>query len=341
MRLLTLFLSVFLVLCFESKAHAGYVLINEKLYHSDELPSYSEEKHYALAVRAFDACKFDEAAKQFRILAINFSGCDEARDAWFFAGVSYYELSDLDLANYALSSYLACQTAPHYFEEAVYYKLCIADRLAAGEMIHPIESIKLPKCIPARGLALEIYDEVITLMPTSEMASEALYKKAGMQWSYGLYREAIVTYQTLIRRFPKHEMAPDCYLNMLYIYLAESRIEFQNPDILSFAEITLKKFEQDFPRDEGIETGKCVIATIREVFASGLYNIADFYMRTCHTRAAVIYYQMVIVKFPGTKTADRALDQLKVICPEALSAVCQASPSGEGEVSEKYDLEVL
>ena len=337
--LLTLTLASVLFLYAEGKGYAGYVLINERLYHSDELPCYSEEKHYNLAVRAFDACDYAESAKHFRILALNFSECEISADAWFFAGVSYYKLSDLDLANSALSCYLTSKTAPHYFEEAIYYKLCIADRLACGERIHPIESYKLPKCITARDLALEIYDEVISMLPTSEMAAKALFKKANLQWSFELRRDAIATYQTLIRRFPKNEMVQDSYLNILYIYLAESRIEYQNPDIFSFAEITLRRFEQDFPKDEKIETGECILATIREVFASGLYNIAEFYMRTCETRAATIYYQMVIAKFPTTKTANRALCQLRLICPNGMPQVISCKK--EIECDEKYDIEEL
>src|SRR5687768_14523625 len=100
-----------LLFLFEGKGYAGYVLIDEKLYHSDELPSHTEEKHYALAVRAFELENYQEAAKQFRILAINFGSSPLSQDAWFFAGVSYYYLSDLDLSNNAISSYL-CQTAP-------------------------------------------------------------------------------------------------------------------------------------------------------------------------------------------------------------------------------------
>ncbi|CRX37827.1 outer membrane protein assembly factor BamD [Estrella lausannensis] len=343
-------LFLFLALGSIQPVFGGYVLIDGTLYHSDEIPSFSEEKHYELATNAFYSCDFEEAAKQFRILAINWPGCTYGQDAWFFAAVSYYETCDLDFSNCALTAYLRCQTAPRYFEEAVYYKLLIADRLAAGEMIHPIESTKLPKCIPAKGLAMEIYDEVISLMPTSELAAHAMFRKGCLEWSFGQYREAIATYQSLIRKFPKHELAPDAYLNMLRVYLAESRIEYQNPDILSFADITLRKFRQDFPKDERIDEGEVVVATIYEVFASGIYNIGEFYLRTKHPRAAVIYYQMVIAKFPTTKMAERAMCRLQNICPEGLETVierCRARaataegtslPEGNGEFFHFEDL---
>lgn len=320
---------------FLSKGYAGYVLIDEVLYHSDELATYSEEDHYRLAVRAFDKRDYEEAARQFRILGINYH---TSEDAWFFAGVSYYETCDLDFANSAFSKYLSCQKAPVYFEESVYYKLCIAERLAAGEKIHPIESRKLPKCIPAKTLALDIFDEVISLMPTSEFAEHALYRKGCLQWSFGLYKDAIATYQMLIRRFPKSEMTPDCYLNILSIYFVESRIEFQNPDIISFAEITLRKFEQEFPKDERLGEAEAILCSIKEVFASGLYNIAEFYMRTCHPRAATIYYQMVCLKFPHTKVARKAESALQVLCPDGIPIICQSESTG---ADEKFDFETL
>lgn len=161
----------------------------------------------------------------------------------------------------------------------------------------------LPKWVSAQDSALEIYDEVVAALPNHALTIQALLSKADLLCRMEEYRECIDTYQLIIRRFPKHEIIPSCYLKIAESYYEQSRYEFQNPDILALAELNVRKFKNDFPRDEGIEAAEQTICQIKELYAKGLCDLGLFYERMEKPEAAAIYFQSSIEEFPDTKVA--------------------------------------
>ena len=66
---------------------------------------------------------------------------------------------------------------------------------------------KMPQWVSAHEDALNIYDEVIATLPRHDVAARSLFNKARMLSGDGKYKESIDSYQILIRRFPKHQLA--------------------------------------------------------------------------------------------------------------------------------------
>jgi outer membrane protein assembly factor BamD (BamD/ComL family) len=170
---------------------------------------------------------------------------------------------------------------------------------------------------------LGIYDEVVAAMPSHELAALSYYYKGCLLWKMKSYAEAVESYQTLIRRFPKHELVPEAYLYITKVYLDQSRREFQNSDLLAFAEVNLKKFKSEFPRDEHVEIAEREVARIKEVYACGLYDTAYFYERIGKPQASVIYYENAILQFPTTHVAQASRSRLSRLAPGALKQVEQ------------------
>jgi hypothetical protein len=119
----------------------------------------------------------------------------------------------------------------------------------------------------------------------------------------GNFRDAVDTYQMLIKRFPKNELTPDCYLKIAESFCQQSLYEFQNPDILALAELNVRKFKEEFPRDEKTETADGYVCRIKEMYAKGLCDVGLFYERMGQPEAAIIYYQSSIEEFPDTNVA--------------------------------------
>src|SRR5262249_4441591 len=163
---------------------------------------------------------------------------------------------------------------------------------------------------------VEIYDEVIAAMPSGDMAAHAMYAKGWLLWTLKDYRGSTDSFQLLIKRFPKHQLAPECYVMITHIYLDQAYYEFQNPDLLAFAQMTAKKFRQEFPRDERLEKADDNVMHIKELYAFGLYETGRFYERTCNPSASVIYYQNTISQFPDTYIAQQCRERLAILCPE-------------------------
>lgn len=301
-----------------STIDAAWTEKDRGLLQMDKAPSFPADEHYQLATEAFNRKNWEVAVRQFSIIATNFPATTFGLDANFYMGVSYYHLCEFDLANYEFDKYLQCQTNPRYFQEAIEYKYCIAEQFRSGAKRHYFGTKQMPKWASGTGLALDIYDEVIAAMPSHDIAAQALSGRGYLLWKQKDYRESIEAFQCLIRRFPKHELAPESYLVINRIYLDQCQREFQNPDLLAFAEINLEKFENQFPGEERIEQAHADVLRIKEVYARGLFDTAQFYERVRQPKAAVIYYQKAIIDFPETTVSTRCISRLSRLCPSAL-----------------------
>lgn len=297
-------------------AEAAYTLKKGKIVNVEYIASYSAQEHFSLGCNAVESQDWQEALKQFRIVITNFPTTVYGQEANYYEGVCYYHLKELDFANECFTLYLKSQSNPRYFQETIEFKYAIAEQLAEGAKRRFFGTKKLPKWACGKDLALKIYDEVAAAVPSHEIAARALVSKGCLLWKMRDYRSSTEAFQLVIRRFPKHELTPECYLFISRVFIDQCRIEFQNPDILAFAQINLRKFKQDFPREERICEVEKNVQVIKEIYAKGLYDTGRFYERTCKPAASIIYYKNTILQFPDTCVAELCRTRLLCLDPE-------------------------
>ena len=176
----------------------------------------------------------------------------------------------------------------------------------------------MPKWLSAKDLAVEIYDEVIATLPRHELASEALYRKGKLHYELEDFKASIEAYQTLIRRFPKHTRAPDSYVGIAHVYLKQCEVEFKDPDFLDLARLNVKKFREDFPAEDRLESAQTMLLDMEERYAADLYETGQFFERTKKPKAAALYYHNIKSRYPDTKAAqnsEKRLQKLKIELP--------------------------
>lgn len=312
-----LFFAVFLLLgvSLSSYSFAAYTLVEGHIVDVNDLATMPLEEHYRLGVTAMNECDWREASEQFRIITLNFPNTTQGQDSFYYLGVSYFYLNELDFANEAFSGYLKAHSTPQYFEDAIAYKFTIANRFRCGAKKRLFGSSKLPKWASGQSLALEIYDEVIAAVPCHELAVQSMYIKAFMLWEKRAYREGIDVFLQLIRRFPKHELAPESYLAITCVYLDQAEREFQNQDLLDLANVAVRRFQVEYPGDERVCQAEYNYQKIKEVFATGLFETGKFYERIEKPCAAVLYYRKVLNQFPNTVVAQFCYYRLSLIDP--------------------------
>lgn len=296
-----------------SVLEGALVLRNGSLVDADEVAKYSPEQHYSLGAIAYQQLNWDEAARQFRIVATNFPNSEVGPNSWFYLAISYYNLQEYDFANDAFSNYLKCHTNPEFFEDSIEYKFRIANLFKSGARCRFFGTKHLPKWASGRDHAIAIYDEVIAAVPCHELAAWSLFYKAQMFKEDRLFNQSIDIYQLLIRRFPKHELAPESYMAISKIFIVQSGYEKHNPDLLAFAQINLRRFQNDFPRDERTCIVEQDVQQLKEIYATSLYETGQFYERTYHDLASVIYYQKAVDEFPDTQIASKCRQRLQVL----------------------------
>lgn len=298
--------------------YAAYTIKDGSFINTDELAIYPVEVHYNMGVDAMEKDDWDEASRQFRIVSNSFPNSSYAPDALFYLGAADYNIAEYDSANEAFSKYLKSQANPKFFLEAIDYKFAIAEQFKYGAKRRFFGSKHLPKWATGRSLAVEIYDEIISAMPCNEIAAKALYSKGCLQLQLKDYRQSIESFQSVTKRFPKHELAPECYRMITKVYLEQCQYEFQNPDILAFAQINLRRFKHDFQREERLTEAEQDVLRIKEVYARGLYDTGQFYERIQQPQASVIYYHNAIKQFPDTYVAELCKQRLYRLNPNMI-----------------------
>ena len=320
-----LFACLVLLTCFSHPIlNAAYIFKNGSLVDVKDAATLSMQEHYNLGIEALKKKDWSEAVQQFRIVTMNFPEADLSQEAFYFLGIAYYNTKDVDLANKNFTSYLQKQKNPKHFESAFRYKLAIAEAFKTGAKKHLFNQEKLPQWFSAKEEAIKIFDEIANSLPNHDIAAKALFSKADLQRAESEFKGCIETYQMLIKKFPKTDLAAQSYVKIAEVALEQCQVEFQNPDILSLAQINLKKMNADFPRATGqIQKAKTCLYEMNEVYANGLYETGQLYERKKLPRASILYYNEAISEFPETKIADQCKVRLKALEPYAKEIALQ------------------
>ena len=297
----------------------AYTVKEGKLVNVEHVATLSVQEHYSAALEAYQKKKWDELVKQAYIVKTNFPATPFAQEAVFYLGIGYFQQKEYELANEEFTAYLKKQATPKHFEEAIEYKFAIAEKYQKGAKKHLMGWQTLPKWVPAKEEALEIYDEVIMALPHHDLGAKALYGKARLLFKDEDYKSSVDTYQMLIRRFPKHALSAQSYLGIAEVYLTQCQNQYPDPDFLDLAQINLRKFRLDFPQDEEIKAAENMLSEMQETYAKNLYETAQFFERTKKPHASIIYYTKVVTKYPNTRSASfaqRRLETLQAQMPE-------------------------
>ena len=182
----------------------------------------SVQTEYNTILTAFQKKEWQDVIAHTKVVVKEFPDSAFLSEIYYLAGIAYFQKSDYELSNFYFSQFLEKYSTPKYFEEALSYKFQIAEKFETGSGRHMFGWEKLPNWMSAREEAYELYDEVIKTLPRHDLTASALHNKARMLTYDYKYKEAIESYQTLIRRFPKHPLAPKSYLLISEIYLKQS-----------------------------------------------------------------------------------------------------------------------
>lgn len=300
---------------FATSLEAAFTFQNGKLIDAEKVATLPVDQHYNLGLNAMNSQDWREASRQFAIVSTQFPTSSFGQEAFYQLGLAEFNMGEYDFANNAFSQYLKCQTNPQHFLSAIEYKYEIAEKFRLGARRRFLGTKQLPRWATGKTIALKIYDEVIGAMPSHEIASKALYAKGFLLWEMEEYRDSIDAFQLLCKRFPKHELTPECYVIISRIYVDLCQSEPQNPDILAFAELNARKFRQVFPKEQRLSAADQNVQYIKELYAGALYETGRFYERVKKPQASIIYYYNAITQFPKTEIAQKCKERLHVLDP--------------------------
>ena len=247
------------------------------------------------------------------VLAYHFPTSPFVQETAYLMGFAFFQMGQYEHANESLSAYLTHSSQHSHFEEAIQMKFEIAEAFHKGKRKRLFGSHKMPAWLPAKEDAIAIYDEVISTVPHSELASKSLLAKADIQAELYDFKSSVETLSQLIRRFPKEEGAAEAYLQINKVYLSQCKNTSLDLDLLDLANVNLRKFRLAFPREPRLEEAEQILSETEELFAQNLYETGRFFERTGKPSASVLYYNKVVSKYPLTKAAASAKEKLDVL----------------------------
>ena len=233
------------------------------------------------------------------------------QEAAFQCGETYFKMEQYELANEAFSKYLNLAGNLKHFEEVMHYKFTIAELFRNGLKMRLFDSHKFPRWAPSEEGAIALYDEIITTLPQDEIAAQSLWGKGKLHVVLEDFKDAIDAFQLLIRRFPKHDLAAQGYLEINETYLQQCKTEHLDLDLLDLAEMNFRKFQLAFPREARLEEAETALREMQQLYAKNLLDTGRYYEKVKKKPAAIIYYNKVVAKYPGTDAAREAQEKLE------------------------------
>ena len=270
----------------------------------------SSQDLYSRAINAYKDKKWKLVAKTTQEMRELYPEAPFLSDLYYYSGEAYYNIGEYDLANESLSNFLEKYASPNHFDDAMQYKFFIAQQYEKGARKHVFGQTVLPKWADAREDAYKIYEEVIQTAGRSEIAAKSLFQKGSMKKEDRQYKEAVLTFQALIRRFPKHHLAADSYVKIAEVYKEQLKKVSPDSDLLDLAQINYRKFAFDFPSEERMANVETMIGEMMDLFAEDLWKAAAYFDKKGKKSSAVLYYKTIVKRYPKSHYAHSAFERL-------------------------------
>lgn len=157
------------------------------------------------------------------------------------------------------------------------------------------------------GDAAEIFETVTRVGRGSEYAQEAQYYLAESYFNQERYILAEAEYNRFITFYPRDSKRQEVdYKKALSIYHQSPRYRLdQSATRRAIEEFQL--FNSRYPDSRFVTESADKVNELREKLARKYYESAQFYSRTDQYKAATIYYDLVIDRYPESKWAETAL----------------------------------
>ena len=219
-----------------------------------------------------------------------------------------------------LHSYLSAAESYRYvverFPSSPHFDEAIEGQFRMGELYLNTTKTKLLGVSFGNPIdhAVEIFAAIIRTAPYGKYTARA-------QFNIGLAREkqktndaAISAYQAVVEKFPNHPLAPNAQYQIGYLWLNIAKAGTKDIDATAKARTAFEDFLFRYPNSEKAPQARANLEYLSRKQTATAFDIAKYYDKQKHFRAAVIYYNEVIRQQPGSTESEKAkkrIDQIK------------------------------
>jgi outer membrane protein assembly factor BamD len=154
--------------------------------------------------------------------------------------------------------------------------------------------------------AANIFAAIIRSAPYGKYAARAYFNTGRAREKQGSNEAALAAYQAVVEKFSNDPLAVDAQYQIGYIWSQAMRSGTYDPGAAAKAKTGFQDFLYRFPNSEKAAQARENLKMLENKQTSTAFEIARYYDKQKHYRAAAIYYNDVIRQQPGSPEGDRA-----------------------------------
>lgn len=314
-------------------------LVKTKAITNSLIPAGGTAEQLAAADALADSGETDKAVSTYRYIAKNYPSSKEAPTAQYKLAKQLHEKGDFEAAFNEYQNLLKKFPQTPSFEESVASEIGIANEFLKGRKVKFL-GIKL---VPSMEKAEEMYTAILKVSPYSKHAAVTQFNLGLALEKQGKAQEAIAAYQKVLDKYPNSGACASASYQIGYVYQRLGMTgKSQDLSALKEAQNNYQDFLLQYPNSEKVpQAGENMKKMISRESRDTL-RIAHFYDFNKDYKAASIYYNDVIRRFPQSEESGAAktrLDELKALYGEDALRIGQERPETGERLAERRRLQ--
>jgi outer membrane protein assembly factor BamD len=281
----------------------------------------------------------DKAIAAFRGVVHDYPRSKEAPEAQFLLAQTLQKKGDLEGAFKAYQMLLQKYPQTPKFEDSVAEEINIANAFLKGARVRVFGFLT----VPSMEKAEEMYTDILKVSPYSKHAAITQFNLGLAMQRQGKAQEAIAAYQKVLDRYPNSPACDDAQYQIGYVYQQLGMTgKSQDLSALKESQNNYQDFLVQYPNSEKTQQAGLNMKLMISKESSDTLRVGRFYDFSKNYKAASIYYNDVIRRFPESEEATAAktrLDELKALYGEDALRVGQERPENGERLAERRRLQ--
>lgn len=203
------------------------------------------------------------------------------------------------------------------YEEVIKRQFLIANRFLGGQYYRAFNTVPLFRSMEK---TIKLYEQIIKNGPYSEVAPAAQMNiglahenKKGLFIPIPDYAAAAKAYEKAAERYSERPIGAEALYRQAMAYTKDARRAEYDQTVAGQAIATFTDFMALHPEDTRNREAQKIIESLKTEQARGSFEIARFYEKRKSLQGALIYYNDVLLKDPGSKYANVARQRIDSI----------------------------
>jgi outer membrane protein assembly factor BamD len=293
----------------------------------EEIISGNANELFAQAEAAANRGERSRAIKIYKKLVKKYPRANVSPEATYRAGVLTEQEGDSLKAAAIYRGLMETYPQTTHFQEAIEAQFRIGEMYLNGKK-RKVLGVPIGTSLDD---AVEIFAAIVRSAPWGRYTARAQFNIGRAREKQGSPDLAIEAYQSVVEKFPNDPLAVDAQYQIGYIWYTAARRGTYDPDAAAKARTAFQDFLFRFPKSEKAPQARENLATLEHHVTKSSFDIAEFYDRTKHYRAAVLYYNEVLRQQPDSPEGAIAKKRIA----ELRSKVGDAAIQSAAEIADR------